>query len=784
MNGVQNKFLANDVVTLFSGKDLIIISETHFGIRVKCPEGYILIGRSIPRESKKLRGGVAVYQKFDSTMTLNIICDTLYDMIAVEIENTSTVLVAAYIPPDNSIYYTDIYFENLRLLIHTYVDNKDLYILGDLNSRVGNVFPSQGFAYRINPDGHCNQNGRYLLNILKEFKDMNIVNGIIYKNRSMDSKLTLVRKSGASQVDMAISNNINSIYSFKISDKIPQSDHCPFTIEIKLDFEPSITTIDECACGFKEYGHLDIDKRIRNPIKISKLNLVTLDNDLIALGERISNKYRSKHPSEENINSFTNDVTIGIYNCCIDNYIENQHDLRIPIQQNCNSDNYKAIAEAHRKRYLDLHGTNFNLSAHHKEEWLYYQSIAWQEEQKEINKYKNEKWCAYNQQDPKKLWKMLDWKGELKTKTASGPNIIHAYFDKNIFNSIKTKENPILEEIKEEVECYSRTNEISDKRFDHSDLKNAISDIGKGISFDGLPGQVLQLMPANLKDCILHLFRTIFSHKYPSQWRNQLLFSIEKKGHQVSNPKLRGIAVGPLLSRLYDIMLNQRFCSWYFPNPEQAGFRRQQGCIVQIFALLLTLAMAKSLQKSLFIGLLDFEKAFDYMNRPTLMKDLMKKGIGDMCLKSLNNMYNEVNYSPKISNKMVGEAITTDHGVTQGRNSSCNIFSFYISDMCEPLKKQNDCIDFTEPENILQLADDTVILAEQEGSLVEKFAEIFKYTEKKYITINMDKTKYMNLTENPSLNDLKIGNTSIEAVSHSDGYNWLGFNLSYSSEVK
>ena len=89
---------------------------------------------------------------------------------------------------------------------------------------------------------------------------------------------------------------------------------------------------------------------------------------------------------------------------------------------------------------------------------------------------------------------------------------------------------------------------------------------------------VLQVIPPILRKNILLLFQFIFGNLYPLQWSNQLLSLIEKKGHRSSDPKLRGIAVGSLLSRLYDIILNNRFCSWYVPNPQQAGFRENQGC--------------------------------------------------------------------------------------------------------------------------------------------------------------------------------------------------------------
>ena len=102
--------------------------------------------------------------------------------------------------------------------------------------------------------------------------------------------------------------------------------------------------------------------------------------------------------------------------------------------------------------------------------------------------------------------------------------------------------------------------------------------------------------------------------------------------------------------------------------------------------------------------------------------------------------------------------------------------------MCNPLKDMQ-LRDFTEPNNKLQLADDSLLMSEYESSLILLFKKIFNYAEQKYISINMDKTKYMHMCKNPTLHELKFDNRSISAVDPEIGYKWLGFNLSYSSSV-
>ena len=781
INGVQNKFLSNDAYKLFIDKEILIIVETHFGIRTKCPRNFVLIARSKIRESKKARGGVALYKRADSTLSLKVMCEDLFDTLVIEVENTPAIFVATYIPPNNTNYYTDIYYENLRIILDTFIFNKKIYIFGDMNSRIKNDFPHNNFQYRINPDQYCNQNGRQLIDILREFKDLLIVNGICYNDRIMDSNFTFFRGSRTSQIDFVLCNCIDTIKTFKIHDKLPQSDHCPCSVEILSDSSPPIEIIDECARCFNSYVHVDINRRIKSTINLKRLDLRNLDNSLQVLGNEIWDKYVNTYPSQKIVDDFYRDISDGIYNCCLENKNSCGFDNRQPTQQNCSSRNFRAIAEAHYTRYIDLIEVNNELAYHHKEEWLFYQHTAWEKEQEEISKFKGEKWNLYYKKDPKKLWNMLDWKGKIKSAIAGPPNLIHSYFDK-IFNAVKIQKNPLIKESKHEVQSYKKFNDVTDKQFDHADLNYAIAKIGKGTSFDGLPGRLLQFLPQSLLNSILLLYQCIFGNIYPSQWRNQLLLPVTKKGHETTNPKLRGIAIGPLFSRVFDIIVNKRFCTWYSPNPEQAGFRQHQGCLIQIFALFITMSMAIHLSKSLYIGLLDFEKAFDFMNRPSLLRDLMNKGIGSMFLDNLYNMYEKTFYVPKISENVIGEQIPANHGIAQGKNSSCNIFSFYMSDMKDSVKDMN-VSDFTEPNNMLQLADDTLIISEHTHSLAELFVRIFNYAKRKFIIINMDKTKYMQLTEYPSLQNVVKDDISIEAVNPDDGYNWLGFYLSYTSNV-
>ena len=268
--------------------------------------------------------------------------------------------------------------------------------------------------------------------------------------------------------------------------------------------------VNECTCGFRDYSHVDVNRKIKSHINFHKLNLIGLEKDLNSLGDIIREKYQQvQFPSQELIDNFTRDITNGLYKCCLDNYIRRDirdNTRRVPTQTNCSSKNYKAIAEAHKLRYMDLENSNLTLANHHKNEWLFYQTVAWENEREELTKFRNEKWSVYAKEDPKELWTILGWKGDIMRKTSCTPYNIKLYFEKKIFNYLKIRNNPKLRNIQDEIENYVKHHDILDKLPDVIELNTAIDKIGKGVSFDGLPGNISQVIPLILRKNILLLF--------------------------------------------------------------------------------------------------------------------------------------------------------------------------------------------------------------------------------------------------------------------------------------
>ena len=117
INGVRNKFAAVDVQNIIRSCDILVINETHFNVRCKVPHDFEIIGKSQPNFIKRPRGGVAVFCKMSCPIRLKLICDTLNDCVVFEVENSDIVVIAAYIPPNNSEYFKDELSWNIRIML-------------------------------------------------------------------------------------------------------------------------------------------------------------------------------------------------------------------------------------------------------------------------------------------------------------------------------------------------------------------------------------------------------------------------------------------------------------------------------------------------------------------------------------------------------------------------------------------------------------------------------------------------------------------------------------------
>ena len=143
-------------------------------------------------------------------------------------------------------------------------------------------------------------------------------------------------------------------------------------------------------------------------------------------------------------------------------------------------------------------------------------------------------------------------------------------------------------------------------------------------------------------------------------------------------------------------------------------------------------------------------------------------------------MYDKTFYVPKTNKDTYGESIFTQHGVTQGRKTSANLFSLNISKMYTAISVKSS---FLKNINLLQLADDTALLTESLETLKEIFTQVLAYSKSKFMVANLKKTYYMHLCKQSINIPLEINDNQTIHPAKDGKYTYLGMLFTPTNDI-
>jgi hypothetical protein len=96
-------------------------------------------------------------------------------------------------------------------------------------------------------------------------------------------------------------------------------------------------------------------------------------------------------------------------------------------------------------------------------------------------------------------------------------------------------------------------------------------------------------------------------------------------------------------SKIYSTIINNRLQEWIeehnLTGEYQAGFKRGYSTIDHMFTLLALIQKQFSFNRKLYVAFVDFEKAFDSIERNLLWPVLLKNGIKGKLFKCVHSMY-------------------------------------------------------------------------------------------------------------------------------------------------
>ena len=291
------------------------------------------------------------------------------------------------------------------------------------------------------------------------------------------------------------------------------------------------------------------------------------------------------------------------------------------------------------------------------------------------------------------------------------------------------------------IDCNKPTREEIKKAIAH--MKN-----GKVAGPDGIPAEALKADVNTSVEILYCLFEEIWEkEEIPAEWKKGYLIKIPKKGDLSRCDNYRGITLlsvpGKVLNRIN--LERMKGTVDQTLREQQAGFRQDRSCTDQIATLRIIVEQSIEWNSSLYFNFVDYEKAFDSVDRETLWKVLRHYGVPKKLVNMIKNSYEGM------SCRVIHEGQLTKNfevmtGVRQGCLLSLFLFILVIDWVMKIATKEKRIgIQWTMLTQLddLDFADDLALLSHSHMQMQDKTTELALISAQVGLKINKRKTKIL-----------------------------------------
>jgi hypothetical protein len=271
------------------------------------------------------------------------------------------------------------------------------------------------------------------------------------------------------------------------------------------------------------------------------------------------------------------------------------------------------------------------------------------------------------------------------------------------------------------------------------------------LTHDREPGVPIDVAIRALLRPVTHAFNKVFTGQYPADWATCTLTPVYKgKGNQHECNNYRGIAVSTALAKLFSLVVLRRMDTWSEETGRraagQAGFRKGRSTEDGVFVLQHSIEVSRAHQgpdKRLYVAFIDFEKAYDSVDRDLLWRVIEGMGVHGTMLQCLKNMHAAIMLQVK-ENGELGEPFKAELGVKQGDPLSPLLFGLLIDRLEGYLVSECEGKGLQVAEALLQAllyADDLALLSMDPAGLQQLLDALGRFADANYLTVNLAKCK-------------------------------------------
>lgn len=773
IDGLKSKCYDEDFISYFKNFDIVCFIETWIESESEIPvfgSGFKSYFCPAIRNSTRGRAmaGIIIYYRNEYQRYISRIYEECDFAIFLKVDKTSVrlledlIICFAYIPPINSPFYEGKDNSGVDLLESTLREydiqtSESFLLMGDLNARTGDrmdyftfdrnipelqtvedLLDDSHMSPRVSNDKHVNNFGVKLIDFCK-VNTLRIANGRLFKDQNVGD-FTFVNHNGCSVIDYLLytDNIVKSINDFGIETR-SESSHLPIRVHLK------------CYTCNSDH-HTTATSNIKQKYVFNQKNCNAFEEKLsYVFTDELYNEIDSLLESQlTDIDTLVSTVTDLIKECsqtCLKTFKSTQQKSSNWFNNTCKTLKYKTQRAL---RMFRRDRTNVNLSAYLIAKNEYREYCKTEKDNFNSNVLINlENSCS----DGQTFWQKFK---RLVNKQSRRENIsIDQWKDhfEGLFQSLTLEDS----ELPYPDDVY--TGELTDALFNDSitddEIIAVIKDMKKGKSggSDELVPECFIYSLNYLLPVLRKLFNRIFSTgTYPSQWRETIIIPLYKKGDPDVTDNYRGISLLNVMGKIYTGIINRRLT--FFINifnrlsENQSGFREGYRTVDNAFILhSLVNKQLSTLGKKLYVAYVDFQKAFDVVNRVKLFNVMSTNGIHGKLYSSFRAMYLSVKGRVRANHGTLSESFNCPLGLRQGCIASPVLFILFINEFIKliepPAFNGIQLFPDTTQINSVFFADDLALLADTPCGLQRLLNALSEFCYQFGLNVNIKKTKIM-----------------------------------------
>ena len=311
--------------------------------------------------------------------------------------------------------------------------------------------------------------------------------------------------------------------------------------------------------------------------------------------------------------------------------------------------------------------------------------------------------------------------------------------------------------------CSQSPNHISNINFTLENIHKAITRLkhSYSICYDGLPPSLLKYTDNAISQLLLKLYGcSILDGIYPAEWKVSFILPRHKAGSKTDVTNYRPIHLTSPLSRVMESIIAEQLNDFLYSNgilnKEQYGFSKYRSCATCHLDLLNFITTNHDAGLSVIVFYFDLKKAFDSVPHHKLLYKLESAGVTGPLLKWFSSFLCDRTQIVKIDHAMSAPVPITS-GVIQGSVLGPLLFLIYINDIIKsfsfgyPFLYADDLkLAFAYHKNDSSITD----------CIQKDLDNLQMWFDQWNMTLNVDKSGYMQFSKNDLTNIFQIDNQS------------------------